>query len=138
MLTDFGIAKTITSNTNLTRAGTIIGTPKYTGQVPYDSENSMAVLYAHVNSPIPELPKELSDLQPLLNNLLAKKAEERTDDCDELAEIIRITRRERHYALKNPEKMEKMKDTGLATDLIQPVKKMSRAKRRRKKSETKE
>lgn len=133
VLTDFGIAKTITSNTNLTRAGTIIGTPKYmspeqtdgmgndprtdvyslgiilfemlTGNVPYDSENSMAVLYAHVHSPIPDLPENLSDLQPLLNNLLAKKAEDRADDCDELAEIIRITRRERHYALKDPDRM---------------------------------
>ena len=134
VLTDFGIAKAITSSTNLTRAGTIIGTPKYmspeqtdgmgndprtdiyslgiilyemlTGNVPYDSENSMAVLYAHVHSPIPELPEGLSDLQPLLNNLLAKKAEERSDDCDELAEIIRITRRERHYALKDPARMQ--------------------------------
>ena len=134
VLTDFGIAKTIASNTNLTRAGTIIGTPKYmspeqtdglgndprtdiyslgiilfemlTGNVPYDSENSMAVLYAHVHSPVPELPDDLADLQPLLNNLLAKKADERSDDCDELAEIIRITRRERHYALKDPDRMQ--------------------------------
>ncbi len=133
ILTDFGIAKTISSNTNLTRAGTIIGTPKYmspeqtdglgndprtdvyslgiilyemlTGEVPYDSENSMAVLYAHVHAPIPELPEELSDLQPLINNLLAKKPEDRTEDCDELAEIIRITRRERHYAMKDPARM---------------------------------
>lgn len=134
VLTDFGIAKTITSNTNLTRAGTIIGTPKYmspeqtdglgndprtdiyslgiilfemlTGKVPYDSENSMAVLYAHVHSPIPELPEELSDLQPLMNSMLAKNADERASDCDELAEIIRITRRERHYALKDPARMQ--------------------------------
>ena len=148
VLTDFGIAKTITSNTNLTRAGTIIGTPKYMspeqtdglgndprtdvyslgiilyemlmGQVPYDSENSMAVLYAHVHSPIPELPEELSDLQPLLNNLLAKNAEDRADDCDELAEIIRITRRERHYALKkNPENM---LEANLTRELKQPEK----------------
>ena len=150
VLTDFGIAKTITSNTNLTRAGTIIGTPKYMspeqtdglgndprtdvyslgiilyemlmGQVPYDSENSMAVLYAHVHSPIPELPEDLSDLQPLLNNLLAKNAEDRADDCDELAEIIRITRRERHYALKNPEKM-------LEANLTREVKKSEKTKK---------
>ena len=149
VLTDFGIAKTIASNTNLTRAGTIIGTPKYmspeqtdglgndpttdiyslgiilfemlTGNVPYDSENSMAVLYAHVHSPVPELPDELSDLQPLLNTLLAKKAEERAQDCDELAEIIRITRRERHYALKNPEKMQE-------ANLARGIHKTSRSK----------
>ncbi|GMT40010.1 MAG: hypothetical protein IEMM0001_0745 [bacterium] len=149
VLTDFGIAKTITSNTNLTRAGTIIGTPKYmspeqtdglgndprtdiyslgiilfemlTGKVPYDSENSMAVLYAHVHAPIPDLPDELSDLQPLLNNLLAKKAEDRTDDCDGLAEIIRITRRERHYALKDPSRM-------LEANLTRELKKASQAK----------
>ncbi len=146
VLTDFGIAKTITSNTNLTRAGTVIGTPKYmspeqtdglgndprtdiyslgiilfemlTGHVPYDSENSMAVLYAHVHSPIPELPDELSDLQPLLNNLLAKKEADRPDDCDELAEIIRITRRERHYALKDPDRIN---GTVLDTELQTPT-----------------
>jgi serine/threonine protein kinase len=147
VLTDFGIAKTIASNTNLTRAGTIIGTPKYmspeqtdglgndprtdvyslgiilfemlTGNVPYDSENSMAVLYAHVHAPIPELPEKLSDLQPLLNNLLAKKAEDRADDCDELAEIIRITRRERHYALKDPDRMQ---DANLDDEIQQTAK----------------
>jgi serine/threonine protein kinase/TPR repeat protein len=128
VLTDFGIAKTITSDTNLTRAGTIIGTPKYmspeqtdglgndprtdvyslgvilyemlTGEVPYNSENSMAVLYAHVHSPVPELPEQMADLQPLLNSMMAKDCDERAADCDELAEIIRITRRERHYALR--------------------------------------
>ncbi|MEA1888615.1 MAG: protein kinase [Pseudomonadota bacterium] len=152
ILTDFGIAKTITSNTNLTRAGTIIGTPKYmspeqtdglgndprtdvyslgiilfemlTGNVPYDSENSMAVLYAHVHAPIPDLPDELSDLQPLINNLLAKKAEDRTEDCDELAEIIRITRRERHYALKDPARM-------LEANLTQELKIPSRGKNKK-------
>ena len=161
VLTDFGIAKTITSNTNLTRAGTIIGTPKYmspeqtdglgndprtdiyslgiilfemlTGHVPYDSENSMAVLYAHVHSPIPELPEDLSDLQPLLNTLLAKKKEDRADDSDELAEIIRITRRERHYALKNPEKMQ---EAILAREHTKPLMEKSRSKRRRKKPKT--
>ena len=159
VLTDFGIAKTITSNTNLTRAGTIIGTPKYMspeqtdglgndprtdvyslgiilyemlmGQVPYDSENSMAVLYAHVHSPIPELPEELSDLQPLLNNLLAKNAEDRADDCDELAEIIRITRRERHYALKN--NPEDMLEANLTRELKKPEKtKKSEASQKQK------
>ncbi len=153
VLTDFGIAKTITSNTNLTRAGTIIGTPKYmspeqtdglgndprtdiyslgiilyemlTGNVPYDSENSMAVLYAHVHAPIPELPEKLSDLQPLLNNLLAKKAEDRSDDCDELAEIIRITRRERHYALKDPSRMQ---DATLTSEIQQNTKSKNKPK----------
>ena len=162
VLTDFGIAKTITSNTNLTRAGTIIGTPKYMspeqtdglgndprtdiyslgiifyemlmGSVPYDSENSMAVLYAHVHSPIPELPEELSDLQPLLNNLLAKDAEDRADDCDELAEIIRITRRERHYALKNPEKMQ---EANLTRELKIPIESKKAAEQKKRKSRKK-
>lgn len=128
VLTDFGIAKTISSDTNLTRAGAVIGTPKYmspeqtdglgnepqtdiyslgiilyemlTGRVPYESENSMAVLYAHVHSPIPRLPKGLHDLQPLIDQMLAKKPEDRPADCDKLAEIIRLTRRERHIAMK--------------------------------------
>ena len=129
VLTDFGIAKTISSDTNLTRAGAVIGTPRYmspeqtdglgnepqtdiyslgiilfemlTGRVPYESENSMAVLYAHVHSPIPKLPQGLHDLQPLIDHMLAKKPEDRPADCDQLAEIIRLTRRERHLAMKD-------------------------------------
>ena len=129
VLTDFGIAKTISSDTNLTRAGAVIGTPKYmspeqtdglgndpqtdiyslgiilfemlTGRVPYESENSMAVLYAHVHSPIPKLPQGLHDLQPLIDQMLAKNPKDRPADCDKLAEIIRLMRRERHIAMKN-------------------------------------
>jgi len=128
VLTDFGIAKTISSDTNLTRAGAVVGTPRYmspeqtdglgndpqtdiyslgvvlfemlTGRVPYDCENSMAVLYAHVHSPIPKLPHGLHDLQPLIDRMLAKKPEDRPADCDQLAEIIRLMRRERHNAIK--------------------------------------
>jgi len=126
VLTDFGIAKTISSTTNLTQAGAIVGTPKYmspeqtdglgndpgtdvyslgvilyemlTGSVPYDSENSMAILYAHVHSPIPRLPDRLADLQPLLDSMLAKDPADRPANCEQLAELIRITRRERHIA----------------------------------------
>lgn len=129
VLTDFGIAKTISSDTSLTRAGAVIGTPKYmspeqtdglgnepstdiyslgiilfemlTGSVPYESENSMAVLYAHVHSPIPKLPQGLHDLQPLIDQMLAKKPEDRPADCDQLAEVIRLMRRERHHAMKD-------------------------------------
>jgi serine/threonine protein kinase/TPR repeat protein len=155
VLTDFGIAKTVTQDTTLTRAGAVVGTPRYmspeqtdglgndpqtdiyslgvvlfemlTGRVPYESENSMAVLYAHVHSPIPKLPQGLHDLQPLVDKMLAKKPEDRPSDCDQLAEIIRLTRRERHHAIRDADPgspAESLRDTlefPAASEPLQPA-----------------
>ncbi|MBE2293992.1 MAG: protein kinase, partial [Phycisphaerales bacterium] len=100
VLTDFGIAKTLGSNTIMTRTGLSIGTPRYmspeqirgqevdpradlysfgvlfyemlTGNVPYAAEDSFALAMMHVTAATPELPPRLSAYQPLLNKLLDK------------------------------------------------------------------
>ena len=109
VLTDFGIAKAAGSGTRMTGTGMSIGTPHYmspeqargqpvdhradlyglgvvlhemlTGRVPYEAEDTLAVAYAHVNNPIPELPAALSAWQPILDHLLAKTPSDRYPDA---------------------------------------------------------
>ena len=103
-LTDFGIARAMAEGT-LTAAGMVIGSPHYmspeqaqglrvdgrsdlyslgvvfyemlTGRLPFEAGNTLAVAYAHVNHPVPELPVALGEWQPVLDRLLAKSPEER-------------------------------------------------------------
>src|SRR5438874_12717857 len=81
LLSDFGIAKILEGTTNLTRAGTGIGTPQYmspeqgtgqpvdrrsdiyslgivlfhclTGRVPFTAENPLTITVKHLNEPLP-------------------------------------------------------------------------------------
>ncbi len=104
-LIDFGLAKQAAMQLDLTDKGLIFGTPHYmspeqghgqaldarsdlyslgivlyemlTGDKPFRADNPMTVLYMHRNAPIPQLEPRLSSLQPLLERLLAKEADDR-------------------------------------------------------------
>jgi serine/threonine protein kinase len=102
---DFGLARQLRLESDITGAGAIFGTPHYmspeqghgapldersdlyslgvvlyemlTGDKPYVAETPLAVIYLHANAPIPRLPAHLSPLQSLLDGLLAKKPQDR-------------------------------------------------------------
>ena len=102
---DFGLARQLSLESDITGVGTIFGTPHYmspeqghgspldvrsdlyslgvvlfemlTGGKPYIAETPLAVIYMHANSPVPCLPQNLAHLQPLLDGLLAKKPADR-------------------------------------------------------------
>jgi len=130
VLTDFGIAKSTGSETHLTSIGVIVGTPRYmspeqadgrgtdprsdiyalgvvlyemlAGRPPYDAKESIALLYSHINDPIPELPDESSALQPLINDMMAKDPDERVPDCETLVELVRRAQRGQRVASRTP------------------------------------
>ena len=104
-LIDFGTAKHVGQDNDLTRPGTVVGTPHYmspeqcagedltpasdlyalgvmfyemlTGALPYTAATPLAVLYKHQYAPLPLLPPEYKDLQAILETLMAKHPEER-------------------------------------------------------------
>jgi serine/threonine protein kinase len=119
VLTDFGVAKRLEHTNGHTIQGEVLGTPHYispeqaqagevgpsadlyslgvifyemlTGKRAFTGETILEVLSQHIIAPIPRLPAELEDYQPLIDGLLAKRAQDRFPDADALlAEIDRI------------------------------------------------
>lgn len=115
-LADFGISKHVSEGFDLTRAGTVIGTPHYlspeqaeglatdqrtdlyslgvilyemlTGEKPYHGDTVSALIFQHLHAPIPKLPMEFADLQPLLAKLMAKDPGDRLTGTDELFRML--------------------------------------------------
>ena len=116
-LADFGIAKKLSENLSRTRHGEIVGTPYYlspeqvrgetvdqradlyalgviffemlTGDKPYKAESPDELLYKHLNAEVPALPSALWRLQPILDQLLAKRREDRFSTATEVLVAIR-------------------------------------------------
>ena len=115
-LIDFGTAKLVGQSADVTQAGMVVGTPHYmspeqcagleltpasdlyslgimlyellTGELPYQAATPLAVLYKHQYAPLPRLPAELADVQPLLDTLLAKAPEERFQRAREVVQLL--------------------------------------------------
>ena len=116
VLTDFGIAKTDKQQSNITRAGLVVGTPRYmspeqaegqdatersdiyalgvifhemlTGRPPFEGGESLAVLYSHLHDPVPRLPDHHLALQQLFEDMMAKDPSARVPDCGTLLDRI--------------------------------------------------
>jgi len=119
VLTDFGIAKQLDQDTNLTTDGTAMGSPDYlspeqaecklldgrtdiyslgivlyemlTGVKPYKGDSYIETVMAHITEPIPLLPPHLECYQGLLERMIAKEPDERFDSvADMIASIDKI------------------------------------------------
>ena len=119
VLTDFGIARTVTKTSRITNAGVSVGTSHYmspeqarggdvdgrsdiyslgalafeavTGTPPYNGDDGFAIAYAHVFEPVPRLPEDKLHWQALIDRAMAKDPTERFQTTEEfLAELARL------------------------------------------------
>jgi serine/threonine protein kinase len=120
-LSDFGVSKGAISSVSLTEAGQFLGTPDYsapeqirglaidgrtdqyalacvayqllTGVVPFERDQGMAVLLAHLSEPSPSLASRRPDLpgaaDQVLAKGLAKDPEKRYGSCGAFADALR-------------------------------------------------
>lgn len=116
VLIDFGLAKAIVDATRSTAAGVLRGSPYYmspeqaqgdeldgrsdlyslgviffemlTGSKPYLGATAVEVLQQHVTAPVPQLPAELQQHQPLLEGMMAKLRSDRFTTADALLEHL--------------------------------------------------
>lgn len=124
ILTDFGIAKQVDVEADLTSTGIFLGSPNYvspeqadgykldgradiyslgcifyemlTGNKPYKSDSVIGIVIQHQQAPIPTLPGDLKEYQPLLNKMMAKRREQRFPDAESLiTEIKKIQQQDK-------------------------------------------
>ena len=120
-LSDFGVSKGAVSSVSLTGAGQFLGTPGYsapeqirglavdgrtdqyalacvayqllTGEMPFERDQGMAVLLAHLSEPPPSLVSRRPDLPEAVDRVLAralaKAPEERFGSCGAFADALR-------------------------------------------------
>lgn len=141
VLSDFGIAKALDAETQLTQMGSTVGTPKYmspeqargqkldgrsdlyglgvmlfemlTGKPPYTAEDPVALAVKHLQDPIPVLPEALQRYQILINKLMAKEPGDRFPNGAEVVQTINL--------LLNPANRSTTAAASLAPTQRQPV-----------------
>ncbi|MGB5345010.1 MAG: serine/threonine-protein kinase [Woeseia sp.] len=115
-LIDFGLAKHMRLQQEMTDSGEIFGTPYYmspeqgrghevdqrsdiyslgvilyemlTGEKPYRADNAMGIIFKHAEAPIPVLTGELARYQAALDRMLAKKPADRLQTAAEVEEWL--------------------------------------------------
>ncbi len=116
LLSDFGIAKQLTIDHDLTSTGAFLGSPNYmapeqaeagpidgrvdiyslgiifyemlTGSKPYHADSLVEVIIQHRQAPVPSLPPGLEQFQDLLNLMVAKDPKDRFRDAESLLHYL--------------------------------------------------
>jgi serine/threonine-protein kinase PpkA len=124
---DFGIARDINTETQVTQIGTVMGTPHYmspeqssgleldsrsdlysvgivffellSGHVPFTADSAAAVGIKHITAEIPQLPEETQIFQGVINRILAKDPDDRYQSGEEFAADIEELRMDLPEAL---------------------------------------
>lgn len=121
LLSDFGIAKRLSSDSDLTSTGMFVGSPNYmapeqsesgpidgradiyslgvilyemlTGARAYVADSVIEVILMHKKAPVPKLPAGLEQYQDLLNLMMAKPRKDRFRDAQSLMHFLARLRR---------------------------------------------
>ncbi len=116
LLSDFGIAKRLTGDADLTSTGIFVGSPNYmapeqsdigpidgradiyalgviffemlSGKRPYTSDSVIDVILMHKKDPVPALPAGLEGYQEMINLMMAKDRNERFRDAESLLHYV--------------------------------------------------
>ena len=116
LLTDFGIAKQLTSGKELTATGAMVGSPHYlspeqaqgktvdgradiyslgvmyyemlTGTRPFIGDSDVDIAIKHVTEPVPDLPEHLSAFSKVIDRMTRKDPEERFPSCASLLQAL--------------------------------------------------
>jgi serine/threonine protein kinase len=122
LLTDFGLARMVEDSVNLTSSGAIMGTPAYmspeqgsgqkidarsdiyslgivlfemaTGRVPYQAETPVAIVFKHIQDPLP-LPRKVNPAIPeaverVILKSLSKRPEDRYPTAGDMVQAIQL------------------------------------------------
>jgi serine/threonine-protein kinase PpkA len=120
LLTDFGVAKQLTTIEELTATGNIVGSPHYlspeqalgrsvdgrsdiyslgivlyemlVGVRPFEGSSAIDVALKHIHSPWPRLPHGLEHFEPLLEKMTAKNPDDRFHDAASLGQAAQHLR----------------------------------------------
>ncbi|HUF27687.1 MAG TPA: protein kinase [Gemmatimonadaceae bacterium] len=123
VVTDFGIARS-GGTPRLTATGMSLGTPRYmspeqarakeldgrsdiyslgvvayeclVGRVPFDGDEAFAILYSHINAPVPRpalSTTEEWELYEIVERMLSKAPDDRVQDGEELVRLVHVLER---------------------------------------------
>lgn len=123
-LADFGISKKLEGGSDLTTIGQVLGTPHYmspeqgegkridyrsdlysagillyellAGVKPFSAQTAAAIIYQHVHTEIPKLPKELDHYQDIIDKAMAKDPDERYQTAKEFIVDLESAERDFH------------------------------------------
>lgn len=122
-LADFGISRRLDETSDLTRHGSVLGTPNYispeqalghrvdqrsdlysagvvlyemlAGRKPFRAESAAALVYQHVHADVPQLPAQVRHFQPIIDIALAKSPDGRFGSAEEFIDALRSLLRAR-------------------------------------------
>ncbi len=126
-IADFGISKRLDETGELTKMGSVLGTPNYlspeqalgnavdhrsdlysagivlfemlTGTKPFRAETASGLVYQHVHADIPQLPDRVRNFQPIIEMLLAKNPQDRFGSAKEFLDSLSSIERASHTVI---------------------------------------